>query len=125
LKDGRDEYAAFLETLPTYVDLGSHVVVHAGLRPGVALEDQTIEDLTELRTLGEDRESRAGTRWYEVYDGEKFALFGHWPAKWPRAGRAPSASTRAASTATASRPTSSRPARSTASLRFAHTIRDK
>src|ERR1700759_1775351 len=28
LKDKRDEYAAFLETLPLYVDLGSHVVVH-------------------------------------------------------------------------------------------------
>jgi predicted MPP superfamily phosphohydrolase len=86
LKEGRDAYAAFLETLPTYVDLGSHVVVHAGLRPGVALEDQTIEDLTELRTLGEDRASREGKRWYKAYDGEKFALFGHWPAKWPRRG---------------------------------------
>jgi predicted MPP superfamily phosphohydrolase len=75
LKDRRDEYAAFLGTLPLYVDLGSHVVVHAGLRPGVALEEQTIEDLTELRTLGEDRASR-----------EKFAIFGHWPAKWPRRG---------------------------------------
>ena len=86
LKDRRDAYAAYLETLPTYVDLGSHVVVHAGLRPGVALAEQTIEDLTELRTLGEDPASREGKRWYKAYDGEKFALFGHWPAKWPRRG---------------------------------------
>jgi hypothetical protein len=86
LKDRRDEYAAFLATLPAYVDLGSHVVVHAGLRPGVPLEEQTVEDLTELRTLGEDRASREGKQWYKVYDGEKFALFGHWPAKWPRRG---------------------------------------
>jgi hypothetical protein len=86
LKDGRDVYAAYLETLPKYVDLGSHVVIHAGLRPGVALEEQSIEDLTELRTLGEDPASRTGTPWYEVYDGEKFALFGHWPAPQPRLG---------------------------------------
>src|SRR5919107_2835199 len=64
LKDRRDEYAAFFETLPLYVDLGSHVVVHAGLRPGVPLAEQSLEDLTELRTLGEDRASREGERWY-------------------------------------------------------------
>ena len=86
LRDRRDEYAAFLATLPTYVDLGSHVVVHAGLRPGVPLEEQTTEDLTELRTLGEHHASREGKPWYKHYDGEKFALFGHWPAKWPRRG---------------------------------------
>lgn len=86
LKEGRGRYADFLATLPAYVDLGSHVVVHAGLRPGVPLASQTIEDLTELRTLGEDRASREGERWYKVYDGEKLALFGHWPAKWPRRG---------------------------------------
>ena len=86
LKERRERYAAYLETLPPYVDLGSHVVVHAGLRPGVALEEQSLDDLTALRTLGEDREAREGTPWYEVYDGEKVALFGHWPAPEPRLG---------------------------------------
>lgn len=86
LKDGRERYAAYLETLPAYLDLGSHIVVHAGLRPGVALAEQSIKDLTELRTLGEDPTSREGTPWYEVYDGEKFALFGHWPDALPRRG---------------------------------------
>jgi hypothetical protein len=86
LKEGRELYAAFLESLPGYIDLGSHVVVHAGLRPGVPLEGQALEDLTALRTLGADRESRKGTPWYEVYDGEKTALFGHWPAAEPRRG---------------------------------------
>jgi len=86
LKEWRERYAAYLETLPAYIDLGAHVVVHAGLRPGVALEEQSLDDLTALRTLGEDRESREGTPWYEVYDGEKTALFGHWPAPEPRRG---------------------------------------
>ena len=86
LEDGRERYAAFLEGLPAYIDLGSHVVVHAGLRPGVALEDQSVEDLTELRTLGPDRTSRDGVAWYEVYDGDRVALFGHWPTWPPRRG---------------------------------------
>jgi diadenosine tetraphosphatase ApaH/serine/threonine PP2A family protein phosphatase len=86
LKDGRERYSAYLATLPALIDLGAHVVVHAGLRPGVALDAQSIEDLTELRTLGRDRTSRKGTPWYEVYDGEKVALFGHWPAGEPRRG---------------------------------------
>ena len=86
LEDGRERYAAFLATLPAYIDLGSHVVVHAGLRPGVALDRQSIEDLTELRTLGPDRTSREGTAWYEVYDGDRIALFGHWPTWPPRRG---------------------------------------
>src|SRR5947199_340047 len=86
LEDGRERYAAFLGSLPAYIDLGSHVVVHAGLRPDVALDEQSIEDLTELRTLGPDRTSREGLPWYEVYDGERIALFGHWPASPPRRG---------------------------------------
>ncbi|HST52525.1 MAG TPA: metallophosphoesterase [Pyrinomonadaceae bacterium] len=86
LEDGRERYMAFLDSLPCYIDLGSHVVVHAGLRPGVALEEQSVEDLTELRTLGPDRTSREGLPWYEVYEGERIALFGHWPASPPRRG---------------------------------------
>jgi diadenosine tetraphosphatase ApaH/serine/threonine PP2A family protein phosphatase len=89
LEPERERYAAYLNSLPYMIDLGSHLVVHAGVRPGVALEAQAIEDLTELRTLGEDRSSRVGTPWYEVYDGDQIVLFGHWPASEPR--RAPRA----------------------------------
>ena len=86
LEEGRERYAAFLASLPLYIELGSHVVVHAGLRPGVRLSEQSVEDLTELRTLGPERASREGTPWYEVYDGERVALFGHWPMTPPRRG---------------------------------------
>jgi hypothetical protein len=80
LEADRERYAAYLESLPLALDTGSHLVVHAGVRPGVPLAEQSVEDLTELRTLGEDRRSREGTPWYEVYEGEKTVLFGHWPA---------------------------------------------
>src|SRR6266496_1884618 len=87
LEDGGDDYFQYLSSRPLYIDLGSHLVVHAGLRPGVALEEQSSEDLTEPRTLGADRTSRTGVPWYEVYAGDKVVLFGHWPAAEPRRGK--------------------------------------
>jgi hypothetical protein len=87
LRDGKDAYASFLNRLPFMIDLGGHLVVHAGVRPDVALHSQTTGDLTRLRTLGPDRESEEGTPWYDVYNGEKTILFGHWPAAEPRRGK--------------------------------------
>jgi len=76
-------YCQLLGSLPLMIDLGDHVVVHAGIRPGIPFEEQTPEDLTELRTLGKDRTNRKGDRWYDFYDGEKTVLFGHWPSPEP------------------------------------------
>ena len=80
LASDRQRYADYLASLPLMIELGSHLVVHAGVRPGVALAKQTVEDLTELRTLGDDRTSRDGKPWYTAYDGAQTVLFGHWPA---------------------------------------------
>ena len=87
LKKDKERYVPFLNQLPFTIDLGTHLVVHAGLRPGVELYSQTTEDMTELRSLGEDRASRKGPPWYDVYYGEKIVLFGHWPAAEPRRGK--------------------------------------
>ena len=50
---GRDaelrRHAAFLASLPLTHDDGTHLFVHAGIRPGVALERQDPEDLTWIR----------------------------------------------------------------------------
>jgi diadenosine tetraphosphatase ApaH/serine/threonine PP2A family protein phosphatase len=86
LKKDKEKYLPFLNKLPFTIDLGTHLVVHAGLRPGVPLYSQTSEDMTLLRTLGKNREGHDGTPWYEVYDGEKVVLFGHWPSAVPRRG---------------------------------------
>jgi serine/threonine protein phosphatase 1 len=89
LEAGAGRFRSYLESLPFVINLGQHLVVHAGLRPGIALASQSRDDLTELRTLGADRASRDGTPWYEAYDGEPVVLFGHWPAlKVRRARRA-------------------------------------
>ena len=87
LKKVKEQYLPYLNSLPFIIDLGTHLVVHAGLRPGLALHSQTTEDLTELRCLGADRTARDGTPWYEEYDGDKVILFGHWPAPEPRRGK--------------------------------------
>ena len=87
LEPDEARYSAYLQSLPSMIDLGSHLVVHAGVRPGVALSAQAVEDLTELRTLGEDRTNREGVAWYEQYDGDQIVLFGHWPAPAPRRGK--------------------------------------
>ena len=88
LADGQKRYTEYLDSLPLMMDLGAHLVVHAGVRPGVPLAAQSVEDLTELRTLGANRTDREGTPWYEVYEGEKIVLFGHWPAAGRRGPRA-------------------------------------
>jgi hypothetical protein len=86
LETDRPRYFAYLQSLPLAIDLGSYLIVHAGVRPGIKLSEQTVEDLTELRTLGSDRTSRDGVPWYAIYAEEKMVLFGHWPAPKPRRG---------------------------------------
>ena len=80
----KEKYVTYLASLPFMIDLGTHAVVHAGVRPGIELSDQSASDLTELRTLGAERTNRDGTPWFDVYDGEKIILFGHWPSPKPR-----------------------------------------
>lgn len=86
LESRKDIYFPYLDALPHMLDLGAHLVVHAGVRPGVSLEEQSVEDLTGLRTLGPDRTSREGVPWYKVYESTQTVLFGHWPAPVPRRG---------------------------------------
>src|SRR5687768_16070478 len=37
----QQQYCEYLDSLPFMIDLGSHLVVHAGLRPGITLEAQS------------------------------------------------------------------------------------
>src|SRR6185295_20083993 len=61
-----ERYADFLRPLPFTIDLGSHLVVHAGVRPGVDLDKQMASDMTEIRTMGADPPKRRGVPWYAV-----------------------------------------------------------
>ena len=87
LKGEKDSYVTFFNRMPFMIDLETHLVVHAGVRPNVELYSQTTSDMTLIRTLGANPESDEGTPWYHVYHGDKTILFGHWPAPEPRRGR--------------------------------------
>jgi diadenosine tetraphosphatase ApaH/serine/threonine PP2A family protein phosphatase len=69
-----DRYLEWISSLPPYIDLGDFVVVHAGVRPGLSLAKQSVEDLTQLRTLNG---APSGTPWFERYCGKKTVVFGH------------------------------------------------
>jgi hypothetical protein len=84
LESNREGYSAYLRSLPFTINLGTHLVVHAGVRPGVPLRRQMASDLTEMRTMGANPSRRKGLPWYDVYRGQRIVLFGHWPAKTPR-----------------------------------------
>ena len=56
-------------------------VVHAGLLPGVPLEETPIDALTYLRKLP----GRRGRWWYEAWEGPELVLFGHTRSSVPRA----------------------------------------
>ena len=84
LEPNRWQYYCFLRSLPYTINLGSHLVVHAGVRPGVSLRHQMVSDMTGIRTMGANPASRRGVPWYKIYRGRRVVLFGHWPAQEPR-----------------------------------------
>ena len=59
---------------PLMVDAGSHVIVHAGVRPGVALAEQARDDLLTIKSVGPTTD---GPMWWESYDGPDRIVFGH------------------------------------------------
>jgi hypothetical protein len=71
-----------LESLPLYIDLPEHDLrlVHAGVIPGVPIEQQPVEALLSMRYLGPNDEpiEKGGTvLWATRYQGPPHVLFGH------------------------------------------------
>lgn len=74
---------AWLETRPLTLELPEHKmrVVHAGLVPGVPLEQQRREDLLNLRSITSDgrpsKRANEGVPWASVWRGPEHVVFGH------------------------------------------------
>jgi hypothetical protein len=71
-----------LETSPLWFALPEHeaVVVHAGLVPGVPLDEQTWDTLLTIRCLGprgEAVEAKGERLWGAQYEGPPHVVFGH------------------------------------------------
>ena len=67
------EHMEFYCSLKSYIEAEDYYVVHAGFRPGVDLEDQTLEDMVWIRE----------PFIYSDYDFGKKVIFGHTPFKRP------------------------------------------
>lgn len=82
LKELDEQDWALIESLPYYRDLPEHGlrIVHAGVVPGIAIEDQDPFWLTHLRSFDErgapsDRSNPE--RWAKRYTGPPHVVFGH------------------------------------------------
>jgi hypothetical protein len=83
----QDEDWAYLDALPLLLRLGAEeeggadtVVVHAGVVPGVPLDQQSREHLLNLRSIREDGEPTKklkGRPWASLWSGPEQILFGH------------------------------------------------
>jgi diadenosine tetraphosphatase ApaH/serine/threonine PP2A family protein phosphatase len=73
----------WLETLPLFLRLPRHgaIVVHAGLVPGVPLEDQEPEHLLTMRSIRPDgsvsKRVDEGVPWASRWEGPEHVVFGH------------------------------------------------
>jgi len=84
---GKDDWA-YLEALPPFLRLGDVrpggpevLVVHAGLVPGVAVEDQRREHLRTLRSIADTGEPTSRLLvhfpWAAQWRGPEWVIFGH------------------------------------------------
>jgi serine/threonine protein phosphatase 1 len=67
------EHVDFLRSLRTWIELDDYYIVHAGFRPGVALEKQNLEDLLWIRDSFIFSDFHFGKR----------VIFGHTPFSQP------------------------------------------
>jgi hypothetical protein len=74
---------SMLSNMPLWIDLPEHRlrVVHAGLVPGIPIEDQKKKNLLRIRAMGKDGEPESargrGRLWGELYRGPPHVVFGH------------------------------------------------
>lgn len=77
----------WLQACPKMIQVNNWVIVHAGLMPGVALDNQTddrlrvrwVDGANKMASLDpEDPQQPVGTRpWMEVWDGPQNVVYGH------------------------------------------------
>ncbi|KAI1295401.1 putative phosphatase [Halotydeus destructor] len=86
-KDLNDDEIGFLMSLPYTISIPSMsvTIVHAGLIPGLALEENNVKNMTTMRNLVRDEQGNLvavethspGKAWAEVWSGPQFVYFGH------------------------------------------------
>lgn len=83
-RDFGDDLRAFIDsvrTWPLWIETEDVLIVHAGLQPGVWPQDTDPWVLTTIRTWdgrGADLLNRKNPAWFDLYEGKKPVVFGHW-----------------------------------------------
>lgn len=85
-----DQDINYIMNMPTYIELDDLIIVHAGVKPGISLSNQTKDDLMYLRYTDEDRKfislkkinklgkEEVGAKfWTEFWSGPKSVVYGH------------------------------------------------
>lgn len=88
--DLSDQDITYIHDMPLYIELEDVVAVHAGLKPGIAISNQTKDDLMYLRYTDSDRkfislkkinklgkEATGAKFWTEFWQGPKSVVYGH------------------------------------------------
>ena len=82
--DNLDYYVKFFESLPLYIEEDDFIAVHAGIAPGKTPEQCSKRILTTIRTwdgTGHDLNNSSHPPWYELYEGQKTVIYGHYAKK--------------------------------------------
>lgn len=61
---------------PVWIEEEDYLVIHAGLHPTLAKESTPTDYLVNVRNLL--NEAGAVTPWFDLYQGKKLVVFGHW-----------------------------------------------
>ena len=82
-----EKHWKYIEELPLYINIPQYnvVVVHAGVWPGISVEDQDINHLLNLQCVNEGptnksswpSKSKPNTFWTNYYKGPSIIVFGH------------------------------------------------
>ena len=78
-----EEFVQEVSTWPLYIDTPDYTIVHAGLIPDKHLRDSDPRILVSIRTWdgeGKDLRDPRNPPWFDLYEGDKLVVFGHWAA---------------------------------------------
>lgn len=68
---------AYMDSLPTYIDLPDALLIHAYYEPYIPLKAQKAEMLVGGKGMGRYLNATYDRPWYEYYDGDKPLICGH------------------------------------------------
>ena len=75
------KWRAWMKGLPTFYETEQFLIVHAGIIPGVKVQDIPANIITRVRTWdgsGKDLNNKKDPPWYDFYAGDKLIVYGHW-----------------------------------------------